>query len=139
MGHRQFAGERALTDKKLGAPGFAIATVTKKGTRGSKAKTNKKMAEATHKPVRKCHGSEAEVSYAVLIFLTAWIVALAGLGVTLASQNDPSQSLKSGVFWFSVLTFPALLLGTVIWIGLGRCTVEKLCQAREAELEPSLA
>jgi hypothetical protein len=86
-----------------------------------------------------CSGREAGFSYFIVVLLTAWIIVLAALGAVLASQSDPSDSLKDGVFWFSIVTFPALLLSTLLWLWFGRCTVQQICTAREEEFRGNAA
>jgi hypothetical protein len=88
--------------------------------------------------VRKCTGKEVGVSYAVVLFLLIWVVAEAILGVVLSIQNDPPQSLRDAVFWFSVVTFPVLVLGLMLWRAMSRCSLEQACRL-EPRAAPALA
>jgi hypothetical membrane protein len=89
------------------------------------------MAEEGTKQPRKCRG----ISFGVFVFLLVWIVTAAALGVVLSIQNDPSQSLKTAVFCFSIITFPILLIGFIVWFSVAQCTTDEICEARKDELK----
>lgn len=88
--------------------------------------------------VRKCTGREVGVSYAVVMFLLIWVVVEAILGVVLSIQNDPPQSLRDAVFWFSVVTFPVLVFGLLIWRAMARCSLEQVCKLEATEATSAL-
>lgn len=78
----------------------------------------------------KCKGNEASISFVVFVFLLVWVVIAAALGVVLSIQNDPPEALKTAVFCFSIITFPVLLIGFIVWFSLANCTTAKICEAR---------
>lgn len=81
----------------------------------------------TNQAPPECSGGEAVGSFVILVFLVIWVLVLAALGAVVAAQPDPNDSLRDGTFWFSILTYPVFLFGTLLWIWLSRCTVAKVC------------